>query len=257
MKTAHIQAALKAAYKSSEYALMWEVGDATGSRVSRHADAVAMNLWPSRGLLIEGFEIKVSRSDWRRELDNPAKSAAVQQYCDRWWVVAPTGIIQLHEVPALWGVKEVTEKGVVKTVKAAPDLDSVIPKNSPVRSFVAAMLRRSSDEHAGMIEEIVKEKLTKLRESDESRIEREVERRSRAATNAEKVKELMASLGLFRLDDSYAVKDFVDTYKLGRKIKSTNLASLHYTADNLRRTADTVSEVYKSLFPDCEDSCAV
>ena len=33
----------------------------------RYADAIAMNLWPSRGLAVHGFEIKISRGDWQRE----------------------------------------------------------------------------------------------------------------------------------------------------------------------------------------------
>ena len=57
--------------------------------LGRYADAVAMNLFPSRGLALHGFEIKVSKSDFKSEIENPEKSVPVQQYCDHWWIVAP------------------------------------------------------------------------------------------------------------------------------------------------------------------------
>lgn len=63
MKTAEIKAALRAKFCAPEWAIMFEVGDGTGASQSRWADAVAMNLWPSRGLQIHGFEIKAHRSD--------------------------------------------------------------------------------------------------------------------------------------------------------------------------------------------------
>ncbi len=62
-----------------------------------------MNLYPSRGLEINGFEVKGSRQDWIKELKSPEKSAPVQRFCDRWWIVAPAGIIQPGELPPTWG----------------------------------------------------------------------------------------------------------------------------------------------------------
>ena len=45
-------------------------------------------VWPSRGLYLHGFEIKVHRNDWLRELKNPAKAEEIAGYCHFWWVVA-------------------------------------------------------------------------------------------------------------------------------------------------------------------------
>lgn len=99
MRTGDIKAAMRARYCAPEWALMFEVGDGTGVNQRRWADAVAMNLWPSRGMEVNGFEIKVSRSDWQRELKNPAKAESVQQYCDRWWIVTAPGIVKDGELP--------------------------------------------------------------------------------------------------------------------------------------------------------------
>ena len=68
MNTSELQAALVKRHPPEAWALCFEVGDATGGGHTRWADAVAMSLWPSRGLHLHGFEIKASRSDWVKEL---------------------------------------------------------------------------------------------------------------------------------------------------------------------------------------------
>src|ERR1700723_1265707 len=71
------------------YGFLEQVADGTGARRFRWADGVAMSVWPSRGYDIHGIEVKVSRYDWLNELKQPGKSAAVQQYCNRWWIATP------------------------------------------------------------------------------------------------------------------------------------------------------------------------
>ena len=49
--------ALKTRYNSPEYCLLPQVRNSTGySSKVRTADAIAMSLWPSRGLTLTGFE---------------------------------------------------------------------------------------------------------------------------------------------------------------------------------------------------------
>ncbi len=103
-----------------------------------------MNLWPSRGLSVHGFEVKVSRSDWLSELRNPAKSASIQRFCDHWWlVVGDKGIVQPGELPDTWGlfVVEGKEKKRLVCRKEAPKLEA----QSLDRTFVASMLRRAAE----------------------------------------------------------------------------------------------------------------
>lgn len=175
MKTADVKAALRARFVAPEWAIFFEVGDGTGSNQRRWADSVAMNMWPSRGLEIHGFEIKVSRSDWLRELKDPAKSAKVQQYCDRWWIITPKGIIKPGELPPTWGHYEVSEAGVIRQVVAAPQLEAV-----PVtRPFVAAMLRRAGGVDEEAVASRVRTEVDKLRARDEERIKNEIDRQAR------------------------------------------------------------------------------
>ena len=67
---------------------------------------------------LHGHEIKVSRGDWLRELQDPSKSAAWSRYCDRWWLVAPPGVARREELPAGWGLMEVTGAALRVTVQA-------------------------------------------------------------------------------------------------------------------------------------------
>lgn len=175
MKTSDVNAALRARFCGPEWALFFEVADATGARHRRWADAIAINLFPSRGLEIHGFEVKVSRSDWLRELRNPEKSVPVQQYCDRWWIVAPAATIASGELPSTWGQFEALTGGKIRQIVAAPKLTS-----KPVtREFVAAMLRRASELDAGEVGAAVALEVERLRQGDQKRIQQEIESRSR------------------------------------------------------------------------------
>jgi len=134
-------AALEKKFAAPAWALLAEVGDKTGFGCTRHADAVAVSLWPSRGLGIHGIEIKVSRQDWQRELMNPDKADAIQKFCDFWWVaVGDESIIEPGELPPTWGLM-VLGGQTLKTKREAPAL-----KPKPLdKGFVAALLRRAAE----------------------------------------------------------------------------------------------------------------
>ena len=127
-----------------EYAVLTEVGNATGARQTRYADALGMCLWPSRGLELHGYEIKVSRADWLKELKSPAKADAIAKYCDRWWIVAGVkGIVIPSEMPQPWGLIEPTGDGL-RVVKQAEQL----PATPVDRAFLAAIFRRAVEQSA-------------------------------------------------------------------------------------------------------------
>lgn len=129
-------------FAAPAYAVLENVRNGTGyAKRERYADAVAMGLWPSRGIDVHGMEIKVSRSDWQAELKQPEKAQAIQQYCDYWWVVAPDGVVQLAELPPNWGLLVPSPKGKgLVAQKDAPKLTA-----TPLdRGFIASCLRNVS-----------------------------------------------------------------------------------------------------------------
>lgn len=146
-------------YRTPAHTWLYEVGNATGSRCDRHADALVISLWPSRGIWFAGVEAKVSRSDWKKELDQPHKAAAIQRFCNYWWVAAPAGIIELSEVPETWGLYEIEGKRA-KVSKQAPKLEP-----EPLSAtFVAAIMRNASEGQSRAIENATREKSRKLEE---------------------------------------------------------------------------------------------
>lgn len=70
----------------------------------RRADLVRVATWRSRGLGIDVHEIKVSRTDWLRELDDPGKAEPWWPYCSRFWITAPDRVVKPEELPDGWGL---------------------------------------------------------------------------------------------------------------------------------------------------------
>lgn len=130
---------IAAVHAPPEWACFSDVANGTGSTSRRRADALAMGLWPSRGMVIRGFEIKVSRYDYRREAADPMKAETIATFCDEWWIVAPEGLIEdpSVELPPAWGLMVPNEKRPLRTVRAATST-----KAAPItRAFLGAILR--------------------------------------------------------------------------------------------------------------------
>lgn len=135
--TKTIRDLLAVRYPLPEWVLSFEVADATGG-TSRRADAIALNCYPSKGLEVHGHEIKVARSDWLRELRDGSKADTIARHCDRWWIVAPAGVVERAELPRTWGLLLVGDSGLRAAVPA-----KILPGSGKAldRSFAAALLR--------------------------------------------------------------------------------------------------------------------
>jgi hypothetical protein len=140
MSERDVVAMLKRKFPMPEYVSLTGVRDKAGW-ANRTADMISVSVWPSRGLELHGFEVKVSRSDWRRELKEPAKAEAIAGFCDRWWIAAPKGVVPLDELPATWGLLEI-KGGKVFTTKQAPKMEA----KELTRNFFVALLRRYAEQ---------------------------------------------------------------------------------------------------------------
>ena len=128
-------------FHAPEFAFMRQVRNCTGyAKGVRTADAMAMGLWPSRGLDLHGFECKSSVTDLKKELDQPEKAEEIAQYCNYWWLVLghkalADGLI----IPAKWGILVPRGRGLIQ-VKKAEKLEP-----APLtHDFLAAILRRAA-----------------------------------------------------------------------------------------------------------------
>jgi hypothetical protein len=152
---------LKAKYPESQYALMEEVRDKAGFNASRSADFIVMSLWPSRGLLLSGIELKSFRNDWLSELKNPKKAENIFQYCDSFWLLTTNDTIaKEEEIPETWGWMYI-KGNRIHVKKEAPKLNPA----PPTRHFLAAMLKRASDKTNWIAYDSISEKIEDARES--------------------------------------------------------------------------------------------
>jgi hypothetical protein len=128
---AEVFEALRNRYPSPEWALLAQVANRTGAYRTRYADAVAVGLWPSRGFVLHGFEIKATRGDWIREMRNPAKAEDFVSVCDAWWIAAgEKGLVKPDELPLGWGLLEPHGGGMRATVTAKPkDAHPDVPRS--------------------------------------------------------------------------------------------------------------------------------
>jgi hypothetical protein len=139
-------------FREPAHVWLHEVRSQTGytyHKTPRYADALAVSVWPSRGLAIYGFEAKIHRGDWLKELDSPEKSAPIQGYCDQWWVVATVGVVKEDEVPKAWGFYEIAGQKAICVRKA--------PENKKKKKldllFVASVLRNVSEGQNAIIQQ--------------------------------------------------------------------------------------------------------
>lgn len=144
-------------YQAPEWVVLPEVANGTGfSREQRrYADAIGISTFPSRGLSICGFEIKVSRADWLNERKNPQKAEAISKYCNEWWLVVPEKeMAPVDEIPQRWGLLVKSGK-YLKAIKKPEFNKEPTPIDMPL---LAALCRRLQDEKAGMLNAMVPRK---------------------------------------------------------------------------------------------------
>ncbi|MGK2829222.1 hypothetical protein ACSI5F_03835 [Ralstonia pseudosolanacearum] len=160
-------------FAAPEWATMFEVAPRTGGG-TRYADAVAVNLWQSRGHAVHGFEIKISRGDWLRELKDPAKAEEIQRFCDYWTIVAPKGVIADGELPPTWGLLEMRPDRLMQ-VKAGPKLDA-----QPItRGFFASLMRRGHEGLDLVSAEKLEAERAAMQKAIDERVEQELKARAR------------------------------------------------------------------------------
>ncbi|QDZ15805.1 hypothetical protein [Humibacter ginsenosidimutans] len=167
----------------------------------RRADALYVGFFASRGKRLVGHEIKVARSDWLHELDQPAKAEEWEQHCHSWYVVAPsTEIVRPEELPEGWGLllpgKSRTRLDV--KVKAA-----VHDERNPSWEATHALVQKADSLRMSATNEARRRAAEKAYADLNERVEREIARRTgtdhlqaRIDTLQGLVDQLSTSLGL-------------------------------------------------------------
>ena len=213
MTASNIRRLMERKFCQPEWALFHEVAEATGM-AKRRADAIAVNLWESRGLGIHGFEIKVSRQDWLRELKAPSKADAIIRNCDHWWIVAPSGVVQPHELPPTWGHYSVDGRGLTCATKAPKLANEHV---DGVRPFLASLLRRAGQHDDAEIRRKVAEETAAIR----ARATEDAERQARERTR--NYDALKSQVDAFEKRAGIRISEYVGGAELGRAVALVQL----------------------------------
>lgn len=202
---------------------------------NRRCDLLRIGLWPSRGYGIDVHELKVSRSDWLRELAEPAKADAWWEHCSRFWIVAPPKMIRPEEMPPGWGLMEPPSQAGRRRFKVVVEPETRTPKLTV--QLVAALVSRTENLRADYIHRL---QVDHRNEIDRLvRVERQ--RRSEATLDSrtrqrlDLLQKLERWLGV-KLDE-FAWRDGVEPMELGTAMKE-------YVHDHiaLQRRRDKLTE---------------
>ena len=237
--TTELKAAMERKWCAPEHALVLEVSDATGGRRGRIADALIMGLWPSRGIHLDGVEIKTQRSDWLRELKDPQKAESISRFCDHWWIHATPDIVKEEELPTGWGLR-VYDGRVWRTVVEAAKRNSEPVDND----FLAAILRRIDQMVDKRADGLVEKRIEDARADMEREIDRAVERRTFKVDALAKVAEAFEAetgLDLLELARSGKAKNAARiTATILKHDLDNQFSGLFYLMTSLRDVADDI-----------------
>ena len=155
IKTHEIVSLLYAHFGSERgrYVCATEVGDVPCG-ANRRMDFVAVDCWSSGGFDISAFEIKISKSDLRNDLEHPEKHNIFFDQIDRFSLIAPEYVLNSvykSMIPPKWGIVSVSRetgddgKPVLrwKNVRRPMALvDDAQAHRSLNRAFAASIIRR-------------------------------------------------------------------------------------------------------------------
>lgn len=162
------------------FAFATHVRTAAGFDANNTIDAVAMDLWPSKGFTLHAFEVKCSRGDWLNEIRDRVvkkgytvpeyrsgdyvraertyppiirkaftKSEEARKLCDSFTIVAAPDIVKLEDLPDGWGLLEAHDckDGVTLRSRRTAQVKSWTRRTNPSgrmdleRTFVASFAR--------------------------------------------------------------------------------------------------------------------
>lgn len=200
---------------AGEYAFMTHVRNAAGFQASRTFDAVAMSLWPSRGLMLHAFEVKCSRSDWLRELKEPEKAEAAAALVDRFsLVVSDERFVAEGELPPTWGLL-VVRAGRLVCVKDAPPLPGSDATRPVGRSFLVALLRAGGATPSATADEIAAARVDAHHQAEEMH-------KVQLAAERDRAVRLERVIGDFERASGVAISGWqarADAAEIGRRVR--------------------------------------
>lgn len=168
-------------WEPPEWVLLTEFHNATGGAATNRFDALAFNVWPSRGMIRIGVEVKVSRADFARELADHDKRTAIERHCHEVYFAVAKGVCEPREVPEPWGL--LVEHGAGLKCVLKPKFREVGPMDPGLGLVALRRLHEQLTEHRQrhyvfgaaevtqeQIDELVREAFTQREERHAQRV---------------------------------------------------------------------------------------
>ena len=229
---------LERRYSAPHWRFLRELRNDTGFQSTRACDALAVGIYHSRGQLLIGFEKKISRGDWLRELKEPEKAEAIAQFCDQWYVVIPDAeIVQIDEMPPTWGLLHV-KGNTIRSLKQAPTLS---PR--PIdRGMLAAIIERS-------IEGALKPYQIRKSEVKQQELDAAFERgRHSAARELESARDLAEQVKAFEEASGIKIHSYSGGRELGEQVKAIRLVD-RFMSNARQQITDALYELNNRTIP--------
>ena len=236
---------------SGRYVCADEVGDVPCG-ANRRMDFVAIDCWASGGFDISAFEIKISKSDLRHDLEHPEKHNIFFDQIDRYSLIAPEYVLDAtykSMLPPKWGIVAVS-RGVDangtrcllwKTVRKPLALvDDAQTRRTLNRAFAASVIRRA------VIYEKERSRAAAYREWQNSNTSTNYEKLWREERDKSAwMREFCWACGLYGMDAARA-KRLTRIIKAAKTISRTT-DSVESEIERLKQHADEVGKAAKAI----------
>ena len=162
-------------------AFLPEVQTPSGVFPQRRVDALYIGFTRSRGNLLDGHELKVSRSDWLHELDQANKADWWFCHTHRWWLVVPDlSVAKAEELPDGWGLMVVNPRTktrmdvVVKAETRTPEITMglLLEVAKKLDTMRATAHQQDLTERQRLVNEAVSKQMDSTRAVDKHQAER-------------------------------------------------------------------------------------
>lgn len=240
-----------------QYACACEVQEKTGW-AQRRLDFVVVDCFEGNNLEIQAFEVKISKSDFRRELEDASKHNIFFDDIDKYSIVAPDYVLDnMSIIPPKWGVIHVirneTGELELKTVRKPLALHDEQERMRPVgRKFFASLFRAANTQSH------VKSRIYKERAELEDKIRQETEKKltngwrlinSYEMDEFKHLREVCAQLGInvhYSGLSDWERKHFQQAKDIVNNLSRLN-SGLHDALDRFRFAYKSVKDLMESI----------
>lgn len=213
---------------TNQYVCAAEVSPRTGAW-ERRIDFLVMNCYDSEQLKIQGYEIKISKSDLKRELEDPDKHAVFFDAIDFYWLIAPDDVLDqktIDLIPPKWGIRKVSrgEDGKIssRTVRKPTCLHDEKMYSRMIRKPFVASFCRAIGKQSLTKKRLLREQRG-LEEEIRKKVENELAQGARIVpdwklASLERCKSLVDKLGLNEYAGESSLKTLKDALDVMRNV---------------------------------------